>query len=133
MNSKGNIYRIALTALTTVILSMPAGNAWAQQTADSVAVAIRVKTLESRRASLKAQIKEEDQKRKRVVEGITPEANERLNTVQDSICLELRSQLVSVELELDEVAPSSKQDVWTNLHNALKPRQQQPAATKDEQ
>ena len=133
MNSKGNIYRMALTALTTVILAMSAGNAWAQQTVDSVAVAIRVKTLESRRASLKAQIKEEDQKRKRVVEGITPEANERLNTVQDSICLELRSQLVSVELELGEVAPTSKQDVWTNLHNALKPSQQKPAATKDEQ
>lgn len=124
---------MALTALTTVILAMSAGNAWAQQTVDSVAVAIRVKTLESRRASLKAQIKEEDLKRKRVVEGITPEANERLNTVQDSICLELRSQLVSVELELDEVAPTSKQDVWIDLHNALKTRQQKPAATKDEQ
>lgn len=133
MNSKGNIYRMALTALTTVILAMSAGNAWAQQTVDSVAVAIRVKTLESRRASLKAQIKEEDQKRKRVVEGITPEANERLNTVQDSICLELRSQLVSVELELDEVAPTSKQDVWIDQLNALKPSQQKPAATKDEQ
>ena len=68
--------------------------------ADSTVTAIKVKELTIRRASLQKQIAVEDGKRNQHIDGITPEMQEAMNDRQDSICLELRSQLVDLDLEL---------------------------------
>ena len=72
--------------------------------ADSTVTAIKVKELTIRRASLQKQIAVEDGKRNQRIDGITPEMQEAMNDRQDSICLELRSQLVDLDLELMIIA-----------------------------
>ena len=72
---------------------------------DTAADSLRVRELNLRKAELQQQIKAEDAKRNRTISGVAPETQELLNDRQDSICLELRSQLVAVELELRERVP----------------------------
>jgi len=72
---------------------------------DSVMNVVKIKLLTEKKTKLKRQIAIEDAKRNEVVNGVTPEVQEMLNDKQDSICLELRSQLVAVELELKEFVP----------------------------
>ena len=124
MNKTGRMHGAAAAFIMAAMLVFPSGKMTAQKVSvsDSTVTAMRVKNLESRRAELKAKIKEEDAKRGRVLEGLTPEANERLNTAQDSVCLELRSQLVSVELELGEMAPDASQDALLRQLDALRKR-----------
>ena len=45
----------------------------------------------------------QDSKRNAVYNGVSPETQERMNDRQDSLCLDLRSQLVDVQLEIKEV------------------------------
>ena len=52
-------------------------------------------------------IETEDAKRNQSISGVTPETQEMLNDRQDSICLALRSQLLSIKLELEEIAADS--------------------------
>lgn len=70
---------------------------------DSTVNAIKIKNLKSRKAALQKQIAVEDKKRNGVIEGVSPETLERRNERQDSVCLELRSELTNVELELKEL------------------------------
>ena len=120
-----------------MVLSFLPIEANAQTSLDSTAVAIRVKTLNTKKAELKKEIETEDKKRDKVVEGVSPEVNERINMEQDSVCLALRSELVSVELELNEIAPNATEAAIIRQYNALKRQNaaEQPAsgqATKDE-
>lgn len=86
---------------------------------DSIVNAIKIKELTIRKESLQKQIKIEDAKRNQIVNGITPETQEMLNDKQDSICLDLRSQLVSVELELKELVPNRTIATIVNRLNNL--------------
>ena len=72
---------------------------------DSIMNTVRVKVLTEKRTELKKQISIEDAKRNKIINGVTPEVQEAMNDKQDSICLDLRSQLVAVELELKELLP----------------------------
>lgn len=72
---------------------------------DSVMNTVKVKLLTEKKINLKKQIAMEDVKRNKTIEGVTPEVQEALNDKQDSICLDLRSRLVAVELELKELLP----------------------------
>ncbi len=72
--------------------------------------ALKFKELNLRRESLQQQISVEDAKRNLSVNGVTPRTQEMLNDRQDSLCLELRSQLVAVELELQELAAAAAPD-----------------------
>ena len=45
----------------------------------------------------------EHAERNAVYNGVSPETQERMNDRQDSLCLDLRSQLVDVQLEIKEV------------------------------
>lgn len=103
-----------------MVLSFLPIEANAQTSLDSTAVAIRVKTLNTRKAELRKEIETEDKKRDKVVEGVSPEVNERINMEQDSVCLALRSELVSVELELNEIAPNATETAIIRQYNALK-------------
>lgn len=81
--------------------------------------ALKVKELNLRKANLQKQIKIEDQKRNRTMNGVAAGTQELLNDKQDSICLELRSQLVSVELELKELVPDKTGAIIANRLNSL--------------
>lgn len=79
----------------------------AQNRADSTLVALRLNELKTRKADIQKQIETEDRKRNQTIEGVSAETMERMNMTQDSICLELRSQLVEVELEMAELTPNN--------------------------
>lgn len=76
------------------------------QHSDSIMAAIQLRSLQQQRQQLQAQIKTEDAKRNSRVDGVSAQAQEAINDRQDSICLNLRSQLVDVELRLQELQPA---------------------------
>lgn len=98
-----NINKIIIAGLA-VFFSIPV---FSQNNAanDSIVVSVKLKELSLKRDNLIKQIKVEDAKRDMSINGVTFETQERLNDRQDSICLDLRSQLVSVELEIKELQP----------------------------
>ncbi|MCF0196640.1 MAG: hypothetical protein HUK03_05325 [Bacteroidaceae bacterium] len=81
--------------------------------------------LKKQRAALEEKIKVEDKKRNRQVAGVTQESMEQINLTQDSICLELRSRLATVNLEIEELNPKkTAQDLLhtnSTLLNSLLP------------
>lgn len=91
---------------------------------DSIMNTIKVKELRARKSELQRLIKTEDAKRNRRIEGVTPQTQEVLNDRQDSICLDLRSQLVTVELALEELAPDKTIVNIANQINQLNQNQQ---------
>lgn len=90
------------------ILTIIAVPALAQEPAtDSIQNNLKVKELAIKQNYFKARIATEDKKRNQKINGVTPETEEMINDKQDSICLDLRSQLVAVELELKELSSAS--------------------------
>ena len=73
---------------------------------------------------LKKQIAIEDGKRNQVMNGVNFEIQEAMNDKQDSICLDLRSQLVAVELELKELVPDRTATAILGQLNLLNQNQQ---------
>lgn len=90
-----------------------------QSRQDSTLTAIKVEELQRKQASLVKRIKIEDAKRDQNTSGVAPETQELLNDRQDSVCLALRSQLVSVELELNELLPDKTSEAIVNQLNEL--------------
>ena len=70
---------------------------------DTITMNLKLKTLFNKETVLKNKIKEEDSKRNAVYNEVSPETQEMLNDRQDSICLDLRSQLVDVQMEILEL------------------------------
>lgn len=103
---KKTIYLVA-GVIALVLLSQPGTaqstpkNTTAEQN-DSVANVARMKMLQTKRDSLSLLIKQEDAKRNRQLNGVSEEVLEQMNDRQDSLCLDLRSQLVDVQLEIWE-------------------------------
>lgn len=67
-----------------------------------------VRKLDAKKADLSRQIAEEDRKRDQQIEGVSWENMKEINMRQDSVCLQLRSDLNDVELELKELKRSAK-------------------------
>ena len=86
---------------------------------DSTVNTIRIQNLQVRRTALRKQIAAEDKKRNTVIEGVSPEALEERNDRQDSICLELRSELVAVNLELQELGADNQIPQLVQRYNSL--------------
>lgn len=109
-------YKVIISLLC-VLITFPA----VAQTAmsDTTINAVRVKELTLRKCSIEKQIKIEDSKRNQIINGVSVETQETLNDQQDSICLALRSQLVSVELELKELIPDRTVEAIVNQFNKL--------------
>ena len=70
---------------------------------DSVTIDTRLKALTIKESDLKSKIEAEDKKRNASYNDVSPETTENLRDQQDSICLDLRSQLISVRIELNEL------------------------------
>lgn len=104
MERNRKIFGAVFIALMAGMVCLPSGRMVADDVVigDSTLMVIKLKSLNVRKAELEKQIKIEDGKRNRTIAGVSPESAERMNIVQDSICLELRSQLVSVNLEIEE-------------------------------
>lgn len=98
--------RYLVIAAMMMLLSMPAFAQKENRTNDSIARFVKIKELKIKKDNLIKQIKMEDAKRDMSIDGVTFESQERLNDIQDSICLDLRSQLVSIELEIKELSPN---------------------------
>ena len=101
-------------------------NASAQTKADTVKVQIKIKELKQTEATLKKRIETEDKKRNRNIEGVSETSMDEINQRQDSVCLDLRSQLVDVQLQVKELELSIKPDATlapdqaaSNLHQGL--------------
>lgn len=98
-----------LSTIIGIAFSMNGITASAQdrvEKSDSVATAIRVKALREQQAQLKKQIAIEDKKRNQRIEGVSAANQELMNDRQDSICIDLRSQLTRTELEIKEIQPN---------------------------
>jgi hypothetical protein len=118
---KKAIYLLA-GILSLVLFSLP-GTAQGSATGpaneeqnDSAANAACIKALQTKRDSLSAIIKKEDAKRNTQLNGVSAEVLEEMNDRQDSVCLDLRSQLVDVQLEIWE---RSKGTLPTQLKQQL--------------
>ena len=101
-------------------------NVSAQTKADTVKVQIKIKELRQVEATLKKRIETEDKKRNRNIEGVSETSMDEMNLRQDSVCLDLRSQLVDVQLQVKELELSIKPDATlapeqaaSNLHQGL--------------
>lgn len=70
---------------------------------DSAVNALKIANLKAQIADLNKQIKKEDAKRNKTILGVSAEQLDIMNERQDSICLDLRSQLTDKELELKEI------------------------------
>lgn len=92
---------LAITLLPA--LAFPAFAQNRPQADEATVNAIKVKELTLKKESLLKKIAAEDAKRDQSINGVAPETQEMLNDRQDSVCLALRSQLVSVNLELKEL------------------------------
>lgn len=86
---------------------------------DSIATALRLNTLQSKKESLQKEIKVQDAKRNKQISGVTAETLEDMNNKQDSICLALRSELVDVILKIKEISPSVASPQLINQFNNL--------------
>ena len=86
---------------------------------DSTVNAIKIKNLKNRKVALQKQIATEDKERNAVIEGVSPETLEKRNERQDSICLELRSELTAVELELKELGADNTTNQIAQQYNSL--------------
>lgn len=101
-------------------------NVSAQTKADTVKVQIKIKELKQAEATLKKRIETEDKKRNRNIEGVSETSMDEMNQRQDSVCLDLRSQLVDVQLQVKELELSIKPDATlapeqaaSNLHQGF--------------
>lgn len=106
--------------ITLVFCMMLVFPAMAQNVLNDTTVnAIKVKELTMKKTTLEKQIKIEDGKRNQAISGVSVETQEKLNDQQDSICLALRSQLVSIELEIRELTLDKTEDAIINQFNKL--------------
>lgn len=97
---------------------------------DSTVNAIKIKNLKNRKAALQKQMAVEDKKRNAVIEGVSQETLEKRNERQDSICLELRSELTVVELELKELgADNTTAQIAQQYNNLIHHNQQDSTQT----
>ena len=113
-------YKILMfIALSTISYSLFAQEA--QQ--DSTLNKIKIKELTLKKQAIEKKIAIEDKKRNAVINGVTAETQEVLNDKQDSICLELRSQLVDIKLELKELIPDKSSKTIAEQYNNLNKKQ----------
>lgn len=116
-------YRLLIVVLLAVV-GLTASAQKKLSPNDSIMHTVKVKELTAKKNVLKKQIAIEDGKRNQVMNGVNFEIQEAMNDKQDSICLDLRSQLVAVELELKELVPDRTATAILGQLNLLNQNQQ---------
>lgn len=116
-------YRLLIVVLLAVV-GLTASAQKKLSPNDSIMHTVKVKELTAKKNMLKKQIAIEDGKRNQVMNGVNFEIQEAMNDKQDSICLDLRSQLVAVELELKELVPDRTATAILGQLNLLNQNQQ---------
>ena len=109
---------ISAAVMSSLLLSVSVGVSADDR--ESIIAAIKVKELTLRKEVLEKQIASEDSKRNQTIAGVSLQTQELLNDRQDSVCLALRSQLVSLELELKEwqaIDPETESAIVEQLNN----------------
>lgn len=99
---------------------------------DSIATAVRLNGLQSKKDNLQKEIKIEDGKRNFQIAGVSAETLETMNNRQDSICLNLRSELVDVILEIKELSPDVATPQLLQQYNNLVNKKEENPAKKEE-
>lgn len=96
---------------------------------DSIVNQIKLKGLLTQKEKLENEIKVQDAKRNNNLPGVAPETMEEINDRQDSVCLNLRSQLVDIILEIKENSPGIDSETLMQLYGTMR-NNAQTAPTK---
>ena len=105
-------------SLIAAFIVMSAATSSAQTLGDTLRTQTRLADLTLQRNQLRQHITVEDKNRNRQLPGVAPEQMELINLRQDSLCLELRSRLTEVELELAELTATSLPGITGTAHPA---------------
>ena len=70
---------------------------------DSTAISQRQQTLEVKKAFLEKELKQAESDNSHLQYGVSPDRIEMMQRANDSVCLELKSQLLTVNIELEEI------------------------------
>ena len=70
---------------------------------DSTAISQRQQTLEVKKAFLEKELKQAESDNSHLQYGVSPDRMEMMQRANDSVCLELKSQLLTVNIELEEI------------------------------
>lgn len=97
---------------------------------DSIVNQIKLKGLRTQKEKLENEIKVQDAKRNNNLSGVAPETMEEINDRQDSVCLNLRSQLVDVILEIKENSPEIESATLMQLYGTMLNNNQTPPTKK---
>lgn len=116
--------KLVILALVCTVVGL--GQTYAQTKADTIKVQVKIKELKQTELALKKSIETEDKKRNRTIEGVYEVSMNEMNERQDSICLDLRSQLVDIQLQIKEqellikpVSTLTPEQAVANLHQGL--------------
>ncbi len=117
----------ALPILLAAMSAMPSQVAarTAATANDSITTAIRLNALNTQRKALQDSIKVADAARNATINGVSPETMEQINDRQDSLCLDLRSRLVAIELEIEEITPDRVPSQLLQQFNEMRQNAQQ--------
>lgn len=118
---------IYMMSLGMLLFSMKCNAQELSSQNDSTVNAIKIEKLKTRKVAMQKQIAIEDKKRNTVIESVSPETLEKINERQDSICLEFRSELTAVELELKELgADKTSAQIVLQYNNLIHNNQEEP-------
>ena len=70
---------------------------------DSTAISQRQQTLDVKKAFLEKELKQTESDNSHLQYGVSPDRIEMMQRANDSVCLELKSQLLTVNIELEEI------------------------------
>lgn len=107
----GLFFLLSLTAFAQTDNNMPEN--------DTTADMMRIQKLNAQKDSLLNQIKIEDAKRNMIIDSLSFEQMEIINDRQDSICLDLRSKLTYINLELKELEKHKISSVISDKMNHI--------------
>ncbi len=117
--NKSNLYRSFLIIAIVAVCLLNSSKLFAQSSEQTDSTSVSLEDLKKQKEDLTEALKREEAKRGQKLEGVFPESMEKVNRNQDSICLELKSQLIDVELEIAENRQSVSVSTLVNKFNDL--------------
>lgn len=113
-------YIIILTALMLTVAASSFAARQDDRQQPQISDAMQIKILSIKKDKLQTKLLEEESLRNRIMPGVAPEAMEEANERQDSICLALRSEIVDIDLQIEELdAAQSVQDPASSINESV--------------